>query len=78
MYIIVYFAWVPYYMFLFFEAVSYISEILSCSCIMFCVSQDPATENELTGANNLMAHFNLEHSYNKFTGKKVCAVFPYL
>ncbi|MPC59994.1 Mediator of RNA polymerase II transcription subunit 19 [Portunus trituberculatus] len=31
---------------------------------------DPATENELTGANNLMAHFNLEHSYNKFTGKK--------
>lgn len=33
--------------------------------------QDPATENDLTGANNLMAHFNLEHSYNKFTGKKV-------
>ena len=25
---------------------------------------------ELTGATNLMAHYNLEHSYNKFSGKK--------
>lgn len=39
---------------------------------LFLSSKDPATENELTGANNLMAHFNLEHSYNKFTSKKVC------
>ncbi|KAK3873603.1 hypothetical protein Pcinc_021387 [Petrolisthes cinctipes] len=37
----------------------------------FYLMKDPATENDLTGANNLMAHFNLEHSYNKFTGKKV-------
>lgn len=25
---------------------------------------------ELSGATNLMAHYNLEHSYNKFCGKK--------
>lgn len=37
----------------------------------FYLMKDPATENELTGATNLMQHFNLEHSYNKFTGKKV-------
>ncbi|XP_068217490.1 mediator of RNA polymerase II transcription subunit 19-like [Palaemon carinicauda] len=37
----------------------------------FYLMKDPATENELTGATNLMAHYNLEHSYNKFTGKKV-------
>ena len=33
--------------------------------------QEPAAETELTGATNLMAHYCLEHSYNKFTGKKV-------
>lgn len=27
--------------------------------------------SELTGAINLMAHYGLEHSYNKFSGKKV-------
>ena len=27
-------------------------------------------DNELTGATNLMAYYNLEHSYNKFSGKK--------
>ncbi|XP_050090528.1 mediator of RNA polymerase II transcription subunit 19 isoform X1 [Anopheles aquasalis] len=28
-------------------------------------------EGELTGATNLMAHYGLEHSYSKFSGKKV-------
>lgn len=28
-------------------------------------------ESELTGATNLMAYYGLEHSYNKFSGKKV-------
>lgn len=28
-------------------------------------------ESELTGATNLMAHYGLEHSYSKFSGKKV-------
>lgn len=26
---------------------------------------------EITGATNLMAHYGLEHSYGKFSGKKV-------
>nr|CAG4645110.1 EOG090X0DK3 [Leptodora kindtii] len=30
----------------------------------------PAGDSELTGGMNLMAHYNLEHSYNKFSGKK--------
>lgn len=30
-----------------------------------------AGEGELTGATNLMAHYGLEHSYSKFSGKKV-------
>lgn len=28
-------------------------------------------ESELTGATNLMAYNNLEHSYSKFSGKKL-------
>lgn len=28
-------------------------------------------ESELTGATNLMAYYGLEHSYSKFSGKKV-------
>ena len=28
-------------------------------------------DNRETGATNLMNHHNLEHSYNKFTGKKM-------
>ncbi|XP_063708400.1 mediator of RNA polymerase II transcription subunit 19 [Culicoides brevitarsis] len=28
-------------------------------------------ESELTGSTNLLAHYNLEHSYNKFSGKKI-------
>lgn len=27
--------------------------------------------NELTGNTNLITHYNLEHAYNKFCGKKV-------
>ncbi|XP_076031234.1 mediator of RNA polymerase II transcription subunit 19-like isoform X1 [Oratosquilla oratoria] len=34
-------------------------------------THEPASEHELTGAKNLMAHYGFEHSYNKFTGKKV-------
>ncbi|KAL7639997.1 UNVERIFIED_CONTAM: hypothetical protein RMT77_009411 [Armadillidium vulgare] len=37
----------------------------------FYLMKDPALESELTGATNLMAHYGLEHAYNKFTGKKV-------
>ncbi|XP_065093500.1 mediator of RNA polymerase II transcription subunit 19 isoform X1 [Ochlerotatus camptorhynchus] len=32
---------------------------------------DTEGEGELTGATNLMAHYGLEHSYSKFSGKKV-------
>lgn len=28
-------------------------------------------ESELTGATNLMAYYGLEHSYTKFSGKKL-------
>lgn len=28
-------------------------------------------ESELTGATNLMAYYGLEHSYSKFSGKKL-------
>ncbi|KAF2358730.1 Mediator complex subunit Med19 metazoa [Trinorchestia longiramus] len=37
----------------------------------FYLMKEPATETELTGATNLMNHYGLEHSYSKFTGKKV-------
>ncbi|XP_076031235.1 mediator of RNA polymerase II transcription subunit 19-like isoform X2 [Oratosquilla oratoria] len=37
----------------------------------FYLMKEPASEHELTGAKNLMAHYGFEHSYNKFTGKKV-------
>ncbi len=29
------------------------------------------SDGDLTGSTNLMAHYGLEHSYNKFNGKKV-------
>lgn len=40
---------------------------------MFLSSSNPQPvgEGELTGATNLMAHYGLEHSYSKFSGKKV-------
>jgi len=31
----------------------------------------PQPQSELTGATNLMAHYGLEHSYNKSSGKRV-------
>ncbi|XP_043217809.1 mediator of RNA polymerase II transcription subunit 19-like [Amphibalanus amphitrite] len=39
----------------------------------FYLMKEPVVENENreTGATNLMNHHNLEHSYNKFTGKKM-------
>ena len=39
----------------------------------FTISRFVPVENEVreTGATNLMNHHNLEHSYNKFTGKKM-------
>lgn len=30
-----------------------------------------AVGNDLTGNTNLITHYNLEHAYNKFCGKKV-------
>lgn len=34
-------------------------------------SRCPLGSTELTGSTNLITHYNLEHSYNKFCGKKV-------
>ncbi|KAF7994512.1 hypothetical protein HCN44_003984 [Aphidius gifuensis] len=33
--------------------------------------KEPPGESELTGATNLMAYYGLEHSYSKFSGKKL-------
>ncbi|KAA0200157.1 hypothetical protein HAZT_HAZT010414 [Hyalella azteca] len=45
-----------------------IASMTHYNCAML---QEPAAETELTGATNLMGHYGLEHSYSKFTGKKV-------
>ncbi|KAL6486879.1 hypothetical protein MHYP_G00035050 [Metynnis hypsauchen] len=37
----------------------------------FYLLRELPMENELTGNTNLITHYNLEHSYNKFCGKKV-------
>ncbi|CAB0013816.1 unnamed protein product [Nesidiocoris tenuis] len=37
----------------------------------FYLMKEPPAENDLTGAVNLMAAHNLEHTYSKFSGKKV-------
>lgn len=56
------------------SCVSYIAGVfffLSSVCVhlfSFCVR---AVGNELTGNTNLITHYNLEHAYNKFCGKKV-------
>jgi mediator of RNA polymerase II transcription subunit 19 len=34
----------------------------------FYLMKEPPSESELTGSTNLMAHYSLEHSYNKFCG----------
>nr|SVE83903.1 EOG090X0DK3 [Daphnia pulex] len=36
----------------------------------FYLHKELPGDTDLTGATNLMAHYNLEHSYNKFSGKK--------
>ncbi|XP_015915563.1 mediator of RNA polymerase II transcription subunit 19 [Parasteatoda tepidariorum] len=36
----------------------------------FYLMKEPP-KGELTGATNLMSHYNLEHSYNKFCGRKM-------
>ena len=41
---------------------------ISISCYLNQLFQ--TGDSDLTGATNLMAHYNLEHSYNKFSGKK--------
>nr|CAG4650478.1 EOG090X0DK3 [Sida crystallina] len=37
----------------------------------FYLHKELPGDSELTGATNLMAYYNLEHSYNKFSGKKL-------
>ncbi|XP_064620786.1 mediator of RNA polymerase II transcription subunit 19-like [Lineus longissimus] len=37
----------------------------------FYLMKEPPDETELTGSTNLMSYNGLEHSYNKFSGKKV-------
>ncbi|XP_010831931.1 PREDICTED: mediator of RNA polymerase II transcription subunit 19 [Bison bison bison] len=37
----------------------------------FLFSLYPPGSTELTGSTNLITHYNLEHAYNKFCGKKV-------
>uniref|UniRef100_A0A1B6C6N5 Mediator of RNA polymerase II transcription subunit 19 n=1 Tax=Clastoptera arizonana TaxID=38151 RepID=A0A1B6C6N5_9HEMI len=37
----------------------------------FYLMKEPPGDSELTGALNLMAYYGLEHTYSKFSGKKV-------
>ncbi|KAL3269857.1 hypothetical protein HHI36_008915 [Cryptolaemus montrouzieri] len=37
----------------------------------FYLMKEPPGESELTGAKNLMVYYDLEHSYTKFSGKKL-------
>lgn len=37
----------------------------------FYLLKEPPEKSELTGATNLISHYNLEHTYNKFNSKKV-------
>ncbi|CAH1800588.1 unnamed protein product, partial [Owenia fusiformis] len=37
----------------------------------FYLMKEPPEESELTGSCNLISYYGLEHSYNKFCGKKV-------
>lgn len=45
------------------------------TCVVCIKSTDDesvcSVGNELTGNTNLITHYNLEHAYNKFCGKKV-------
>lgn len=40
--------------------------IIVLVCVLF-----HSVGNDLTGNTNLITHYNLEHAYNKFCGKKV-------
>lgn len=37
----------------------------------YLMKEPPPTGSELTGAKNLMAHYGLEHTYSKFSGKRL-------
>ncbi|CAH1100677.1 unnamed protein product [Psylliodes chrysocephalus] len=37
----------------------------------FYLMKEPPVESDLTGATNLMTYYGLEHSYSKFSGKKL-------
>lgn len=37
----------------------------------FYLVKEPPEKSELTGASNLIYHYNLEHTYNKYNSKKV-------
>lgn len=50
-----------------FYCVECIVESIFLKCLWIFV----AAESELTGAVNLMACYGLEHTYSKFSGKKV-------
>lgn len=40
-------------------------------CFLMLIVSFFSGESELTGATNLMAYYGLEHSYSKFSGKKL-------
>lgn len=48
----------------------YITDVFSV-CVFIFFYFVCAVGNELTGNTNLITHYNLEHAYNKFCGKKV-------
>ncbi|XP_045870558.1 mediator of RNA polymerase II transcription subunit 19 [Meles meles] len=43
----------------------------AAGCGPFYLMRELPGSTELTGSTNLITHYNLEHSYNKFCGKKV-------
>ena len=46
---------------------------MHCKCdgCIFFIGLCLPVGNELTGNTNLITHYNLEHAYNRFCGKKV-------
>lgn len=49
----------------------YMAPLMFPLCFSLCWKSVVLGESELTGATNLMAYYGLEHSYSKFSGKKV-------
>uniref|UniRef100_F7B7D5 Mediator of RNA polymerase II transcription subunit 19 n=1 Tax=Monodelphis domestica TaxID=13616 RepID=F7B7D5_MONDO len=43
----------------------------AAGCGPFYLMRELPGSTELTGSTNLITHYNLEHAYNKFCGKKV-------